>query len=98
MEISDLGFTGGLGLVVFVVRCAAGVWDLSATKGFSGAGLSATDGLAVGWVPGTGLGFVTDFGLGDVAFLSVWAWIFLRMTFGFAALSGPWSQPVKTKM
>jgi hypothetical protein len=45
---------------------------------------------------GVGLDFVGDCVLAGLVFLAVWEWIFLRTTFGAAALSAGWSQPSKT--
>ena len=56
----------------------------------------------IGQVSGQDIGshrifdFAWDCVLGGRTFLAVWEYIFLRTTFGAAALSGGWSQPSKT--
>jgi hypothetical protein len=81
IEISDLGFSGGLGLAVFAVF-TAGASDF----------LASTDGSAAGG----GWDFLTVCVFGRAAFLAVLARIFLRTIFGVAGLSAGWSQPSRT--
>jgi hypothetical protein len=93
--MSDLGVTGGLD---FTVRpdFTAGGSDFRASTGCWGACFPVSTCLAAGLALGVGLDFACDFVLGGRAFLAVWEYIFLRTTFGAAALSGGWSQPSKT--
>jgi hypothetical protein len=85
IEISDLGFSGGLGLAVFAVF-TAGASDFLASPDGSAAGLDS-DG---GW------DFLTVCVFGRAVFLVVLTRIFLRTIFGVAGLSAGWSQPSRT--
>lgn len=96
-EISDLGFTGGLGLVVFPVFTAGGA-DFFASTGVWEAGVCSPgpDGLAAGLDLGRGWGLLTVCAFGAAAFLSVRSRIFLRTTFGVAGSLAGWSHPSRT--
>lgn len=96
-EISDLGFTGGLGLAVFAVVAAGGA-DFFASTGVweAGACLPGSDGLAAGSDFGRGWDLLTICVFGAAAFLAVCVRIFLRTIFGVAGLLAGWSQPSRT--
>ena len=52
--------------------------------------------MGAGVACGAGLDSVGGCVLAGLVFLAVWEWIFLRTTFGAAALSAGWSQLSKT--
>ena len=96
-EISDLGFTGGLGLVVFPVFTAGGA-DFFVSTGVWAAGFCSLgpDGLAAGLDLGRGWDLLAVCAFGAAVFLSVRSRIFLRTTFGVAGLLAGWSQLSRT--
>jgi hypothetical protein len=88
MEISDLGFTGGLGLAVLLLATTTG-WE-------AGACLLGSDGLAAGSDFGRGWDFLTVCACGTAVFSSGCMRIFLRTIFGVAGSLAGWSQPSRT--
>jgi hypothetical protein len=95
IEMSDLGVTGGLGFTAFPGFAADGS-DFWAISGCWGACVPLAGCRAVGLAFVVGRDFVSDFVSGGLVFLAVWEWIFLRTTFGAAALSAGGSQPSNT--